>query len=112
MKIPKLLALILAYLLLISCTTPSPYNASGIGYSCFKEPSLPLSHDKAEYYLCVFELNTFSPYYRDETREKLLLEFVNSLSMECKMIREWEMTDPKAIADHSMFFINYRVRCS
>ncbi len=78
------------------------------GYSCFKEPSNFKDND----YLCVFELNTASPYYDDDLRVTLVDEFVENLNSNCAVIRNWEMIDAKNHVEHSMVFINYRIKCT
>lgn len=85
-------------------------EGENVGYSCFKEPSWP--KDESSSYLCVFELNTVSPFYDEDKRANTIKGFVKSLSSECEVSDAIEMTDPKATIDHAMFLVVYHVRCS
>ncbi|GAA0860452.1 hypothetical protein [Aliiglaciecola litoralis] len=80
-----------------------------IGYSCFKEPSWP--NDKNISYLCVFELNTVSPFYDDDKRNKIVKNFVGSIKKDCKVSEGIEMVEANSVADHGMFLMAYHVSC-
>ncbi|MDR6984900.1 hypothetical protein J2X32_003555 [Rheinheimera pacifica] len=86
-----------------------PENES-VGYSCFKEPTWP--NEKKIRYLCVFELNTVSPFYSEDNRNQVLRQFVRTVDSECEISEGKEMTAPKATVDHVMFLIVYHVKCS
>jgi hypothetical protein len=81
-----------------------------VGYSCFKEPAWP--NDKVSKYLCVFELNTVSPFYDGDKRNKIVSNFTESLNSNCKVSKGKEMIEANAIDDHGMFLIAYHVMCS
>ncbi|MEZ9237476.1 hypothetical protein [Shewanella sp. 10N.286.52.A9] len=102
--------LITVLLLGLSACVTTPHKPVPVknGYSCFKEPS----NFKDNYYLCVFELNTASPYYDDDLRAKLVDKFVESTNSSCTVIRTWEMIDATNHVEHAMFFINYRLKCT
>jgi hypothetical protein len=85
------------------------FEGEKIGYSCFKEPSWP--NDKNISYLCVFELNTVSPFYDDDKRNKIVKKFADSIKKDCKVSEGIEMVEANAVADHGMFLMAYHVRC-
>ncbi|MCU8075880.1 hypothetical protein [Shewanella sp. SM29] len=89
--------------------TTVPENES-VGYSCFKEPAWP--NEEKIRYLCVFALNTVSPFYSEDNRNQVLKRFVRTVNSECEISEGKEMTDPKATVDHTMFLIIYHVKCS
>ncbi|QYJ86790.1 hypothetical protein K0I73_03310 [Shewanella mesophila] len=88
-------------------THDSPVKA--VGSSCFKEPTWP--NESASKYLCVFELNTVSPFFEENKRVEVINSFVKSQSSKCVVSDGVEMTDPKATIDHAMFLIVYHVSC-
>ena len=81
-----------------------------VGYSCFKEPVWP--NEEKIRYMCVFALNTFSPFYSEDNRNQVLRQFVRTVNSECEISEGKEMTDPKTTVDHTMFLIVYHVKCS
>ncbi|QYX65841.1 hypothetical protein K2227_05825 [Shewanella putrefaciens] len=81
-----------------------------VGYSCFKEPAWP--NEEKIRYLCVFALNTVSPFYSEDSRNQVLRQFVRTVNSECEISEGKEMTDSKASIDHAMFLIVYHVKCS
>ncbi len=88
-------------------THDSPVKA--VGSSCFKEPTWP--NESASKYLCVFELNTVSPFFEENKRVEVINSFVKSQSSKCVVSDGVEMTDPKATIGHAMFLIVYHVSC-
>jgi hypothetical protein len=108
MSILQVLVIVLSLSLSACSTSPDNFAPVKKGYSCFKEPS----NFNDNYYLCVFELNTASPYYNDELRSKMVDEFVQSLNSVCTVVRNWEMIDAVDHVEHAMFLINYRIKCT
>lgn len=106
----KLFILFLALFSIASSAQETQTSAvKNVGASCFKEPTWP--NESASRYLCVFELNTVSPYFEENTRMEVINSFVKSQSLKCKISDGIEMTDPKANIEHAMFLIVYHVSC-
>lgn len=84
-------------------------GVNNVGSSCFKEPTWP--NESANKYLCVFEINTVSPYFEEKKRNEVINSFVKSQNLKCKVSDGIEMTDPKSNIDHAMFLIVYYVSC-
>ena len=58
--------------------------------------------------MCVFALNTFSPFYSEDNRNQVLRQFVRTVNSECEISEGKEMTDPITTVDHTMFLIVYQ----
>lgn len=85
-------------------------KGDNVGYSCFQEPTWP--NEKKISYLCVFELNTVSPFYSEDKRAQVLKGFIRSLNSACKISEQKEMTDSKNSVEHTIFLIVYQVKCN